>query len=180
MAGKITDIAPTLGGIIGGPPGALIGGAVSLLAKVFGLKADAKPEDVMKAIQSDPEAALKLMVLENQFKLDWKEKEIEELKTYLADIQSARQREVEVTKATGKKDVLQLLLALFGVMAPTGLIIYLIRFGLPIMPAETALMVGGFLGIIIGEYKTIFGYFFGSSAGSGKKSEAIEQMIKGR
>jgi hypothetical protein len=41
------------------------------------------------------------------------------------------------------------------------------------MTPEVALLVGGFVGIIIGEYKTIPAYFFGSSKGSADKTATM-------
>jgi Ca2+/H+ antiporter len=99
------------------------------------------------------------------------------LQEYLKDVQSARSREVEITKVTGKRDITLMILAYFGVTAPVAILVYLLAYGMPKMDKEISLMIGTLIGMIVGEYKTIFGYFFGSSAGSKDKSEAIKKMM---
>ena len=178
----IADKAPLIGTALGSLvlPGA--GSAVGTLAgnlikKYFGTVTD-DSEKLAEIVQQDPQAAAKLMLAEYEFKLEFKKLDLEEQKAFLADVQGARQREVEITKVTGKRDALQFCLAIFGVSAPVFLIIYLIKWGMPTMSAEMAFLVGGFIGIIIGEYKTIFGYFFGSSRGSAEKTNLLQDELK--
>ena len=47
----------------------------------------------------------------------------------IQDVQNARQREIEVTRATGKKDMMLMILAITGVTAPVALVLYLMIFG---------------------------------------------------
>lgn len=182
----IANIAPTIAGTIGtivggGPIGSLASSGMSILLNALGLKSDAKPEEVVNAITTDPEARLKLMVAENQFKLDMEKQNTEKLRAELADISNARAREVEIVRLTGKRDVLQFGLAVLGVLGPISLVAYMVIRGLPSgMTPEAAAMVGAFIGIIIGEYKTIYQYFFGSSKGSALKSEFMEKQINGK
>lgn len=60
IAGLVGKSAPLLGGILGGPVGAGIGG---LLASALGV--EATPDAVQKAIASDPAAAAKLAEVES-------------------------------------------------------------------------------------------------------------------
>jgi hypothetical protein len=168
----LTSLAPTVGSFFG-PVGAGVGTAVSALAKAFGLKSDAKPDEILEAIKADPQAALKLQMAKMDYELAKEKEETTRLQAELADVQNARQREIEIVKTTGKRDVLQFGLAVLGVLCPLTLVVLLLVKGLPQMnPAEAAL-VGGFVGIIIGEYKTIFQYFFGSSKGSEVKTTML-------
>jgi len=182
----IANIAPTIAGtigtIVGGAPiGSLASSGISILLNALGLKGDAKPEEIVNAITVDPEARLKLMIAENQFRLDMEKQNTEKLKAELADISNARAREVEIVRLTGKRDVLQFGLAVLGVLGPISLVAYMVMKGLPSgMTPEAAAMVGAFIGIIIGEYKTIYQYFFGSSKGSALKSEFMEKQINGK
>jgi len=175
VAGAAPSIAGAIAGMFAGPQaGNLASTGISALLGVLGLKPDAKPDDVLVAIQADPQAALKLKLAENDFKIRQRELDIEELKAELADIQSARTREIEITKTTGRRDSLQFSLAVAGWLAPVFLIFWLLVKGLPSgMSADAAALVGGFLGIIISEYKTIYQYFFGSSKGSEHKTELL-------
>ena len=179
----VTNYAPGLAGILALVPGvgtvpAAALAAVGALGRAVGLGSQAKPEDVLQAISADPEIRLKAMVAENDFKAEMGRQEIEKLKTELADTQNARSREVEITKATGQRDYQLMILAWLGVFLPFVLVIAMIKWGIPDMTPEEALMVGGFVGIIVGEYKTIFGYFFGSSRSSSDKTEIMGQMRK--
>ena len=60
--------APILGGIIGGPFGAIIGALLPQVASVFGLPLDAPPVAVAAAVAADPQAADKLSGLEEAHK----------------------------------------------------------------------------------------------------------------
>lgn len=174
IAGTISSFAPSIGALVGGPVGAGVGTGIKLLAKAFGLNEDATPDQINQIITTDPEAALKLKMAEMSYQLELNKQELEETKTYLEDIQNSRSREIEFVRTTGKRDYLQAVLAIFGWLAPVGLIVFLLVFGLPTeISADAAALIGGFIGIIISEYKTIYQYFFGSSKGSEQKTNYI-------
>lgn len=59
IAGVVADAAPLLGGLLGGPAGAAAGGIVAAALGV-----EAEPDAVARAIQADPEAALRLREIE--------------------------------------------------------------------------------------------------------------------
>ncbi len=56
LGAKIAAPHPNLGAIVGGLIGALAGSAVKIIAEAFGLRAEAKPEEIAAAIQADPKA----------------------------------------------------------------------------------------------------------------------------
>jgi hypothetical protein len=71
LAGALLQAgAPILGGIIGGPFGAMVGGLLPQIAGAFGLPADAAPAQVTAAVQADPNAGSKLAALEEQHKTE--------------------------------------------------------------------------------------------------------------
>jgi hypothetical protein len=178
LAVGLTNIAPTIGSFFG-PIGAGVGTAVSALAKAFGLKSDAKPDEILAAVRADPQALLKLELAKMEYELSIGKEETERLRIELADVKDARAREIEVTKITGKRDTLQFGLAVLGVIGPLSLVTYMIVKGLPGgMSTDAAAMIGAFIGIVIGEYKTIFQYFFGSSKGSQVKTEFLEKQAR--
>lgn len=94
----------------------------------------------------------------------------------LSDVANARSREIEITKSTGKKDLQLMILAYWGVFAPVAIIFYLMIFGMPKMEQAVAMLVGGLIGLVVGEYKTVYGYFMGSSSGSKAKDEQINTL----
>jgi hypothetical protein len=170
VAGSIVQFAPTLGGAVGGPVGSAVGLAVSALAKVFGLGPDATPDQINQAIQQDPEAALKLRMAEMDFELALNKQKLEEQEMFLKDIQSARQREIETTKATGKRDINQYVLAWVIVIGFFGLVSLLIFHELPKDQNGVVFMLFGALAAGFG---SVIGYYFGSSKGSAEKTELM-------
>jgi len=71
VGAKIVDFAPLLGTFLGGPVGSAAGGLVKVLANELDLKPDeSTPDKVMKAIQTDPNAALKLKEFELTHKVE--------------------------------------------------------------------------------------------------------------
>jgi len=165
--------APLLGSVIGGPAGGAIG---SLVASLFGADPD-DPSDIMTKMNLDPEAAVKLQELQlkhkerlEELKIEEAKVALEETKAYLADTQSARQREVAVVQATGKKDYNLYILAwtiVVGFFALTGI---LMRYGLP---ADTSGVVNLLFGGLVSGFATVLGYFFGSSKGSADKTALL-------
>lgn len=183
IAGKVSEWAPAIGAALApvtGGTSALIGGAVGALTKALGVSPDAKPEEVLAAITTDPEARLKAQIAENEFLLKQREQDVKELEIRLADLSNARQRQTEHEKITGKADKNLYALAWLGVLGYLALIIYLISFGLPKMTVELALMVGNLIGIVGAKYSGIFDYFFGSSKGSADKAAQLAGMMEKR
>ncbi len=171
---KLLSFAPSIGGALLGPGGAAGGMAVKALAGAFGLtQEETTPERINRLINSDPEFALKAKIADSDFLVKMRELDIKELETRLEDINSARSREVEISKITGKKDINLYLLAWLGVIGYLGLIIYIIHWGLPEMSPEIALMVGNLIGVVGAKYSGIYDYFFGSSKGSADKNQAL-------
>lgn len=105
------------------------------------------------------------------------EHEVELLKLHNEEMANARSRELELTKTLGKKDTTHTVLAYIGVTAPILILFYLLVFGFPPLDKEIALMIGTLIGYLFSEYKTIFGYFFGSSTGSKAKQNVIDTIM---
>ena len=86
----IAKYAPALGTALGGPAGGAVGTLASMVAGAFGLKPDAKPDQVMAAIEKDPQAAVKLKEIETNAKT-----EIHRLNVQLA-IQRSQQETAQI------------------------------------------------------------------------------------
>jgi hypothetical protein len=108
---KLAQIVSKSAPVLGAAMNALLPGSgliVSGLASLFGSSND--QQDLLSKINSDPEAALKL----KQYEMD----HIRDLtKMVYADIANARNREIEVTKATGSRDWTQTLIGIFIVLS---------------------------------------------------------------
>jgi hypothetical protein len=181
----VVDFAPGIATILAatgvGAPIAAAVGAVAALGRACGLGSAAKPEEVLTAISADPEIRLKAMIAENDFKAEMGRQEIEKLKTELADVQSARQREIEVTKATGKRDWNMICVGwmiILGYIGMMGFLAYHAAHGQPIKDDT------GILFLLVGNLVTFVGivvaYLYGTTRSSQAKTEIIarSQPIK--
>lgn len=152
-----------LGGALAGPAGVQVGGMV---AASLGLS-DATPEAVQAALAGDPEAAVKMRQFELEHEAKLQALALDELKAHLADTDSARAREVEVTKATGKRDWNQQSL---GWIITAGFIAVLV-FLLNVEPPEAnSELLWILIGALMRDFGQIVQYNFGSSYGSATKT----------
>ena len=175
---KIVDIAPVAGGFFGAP-GIAVGVAVKAIAKSFGLKEDAPPEDIMAALKGDPEAQLKLFTAQSLYNLEVMKLETETMRIELADVQNARSRQIEHEKMTGKSDTNLYVLAwvvVCGFFFLTGLLLYESYQGRQISDSSGALFM--LLGGLVAGFSCVLQYFFGSSKSSSDKSAIMGQMRK--
>ena len=176
----VTDYAPGLAGILALVPGvgtvpAVALGAVAALGRSLGLGSSAKPEDVLSAISTDPEIRLKAMVAENDFAVKMGQQDLDKLKAELADVQSARLRQVESEKATGKRDLNLYVLAWTIILGFFILMGFLLKWPVPEDQNGVVFMLFGALATGFGQ---VLQYFFGSSKGSSDKNEQIGQLRK--
>ncbi len=170
IGASIASLAPTIGGLIGGPIGTAAGSALLALTKALGLKSDASPDEINQAIQQDPQAALKLRMAEMDYQLALNKQKLDEQEMYLKDVQSARQREVETTKATGKRDINQYVLAWVVIAGFFGLVGLLIFHEVPQDQSGVVYML---FGALAAGFTGIMGYYFGSSKGSSEKTDLL-------
>lgn len=176
---KVVKLAPAIGGAFLGPGGAAAGMLLGTIAEAFGLKCDAKPDEVISAINADPEAQIKLRGLEVEqqnliAQLNYN-RELEQMKADLENVKSAREREQEITKATGKKETTLYILAWIVV---TGFFASFILVVVIDMPSDdvSQTAISMLLGALISSYRDIMNYFFGSSKGSAEKTQLIATM----
>ena len=90
---SLSKLAPGIGTIIGGPVGALVGGGISLAAKLITGKD--QESDVLATLQANPE--LLAQVVNHA-----KDLEADVLKARLADVQSARNQTISLAQAGSK------------------------------------------------------------------------------
>jgi len=171
IAGVVGKAAPILGGLFGGPAGAALGGIVS-----SALGVENTPDAISKAIASDPEAAFKLRALEEEHKVEFQRMayahadiliaaETASLQADVEDRKSARQREVDTKDtATPRTLAFAVTVGFFGVL------FFLLVNGKPETGGDALLVMLGALG---GAWGAIVSYYFGSSAGSDRKTELI-------
>lgn len=79
--------APLLGGALFGPAGSVI---ASIISGKFGVAPDSTPDQVLTAINGDPDAALKLREIETRHTENLQKMENDRLRIETADVQNAR------------------------------------------------------------------------------------------
>ncbi len=159
----LATVAPLIGTALGGPFGGLAG---SLLSKALGTS---DPKAMEAAITStDPDILLKLKQADNDFQTQMKALEISEEKLSFDDTANARSMEIATKDSTPKYMAYLITLGFFGVLG------YLLAYGKPQQGGDVMLVLVGSLGTA---WTGIVSYYYGSSAGSAAKTDAINKVI---
>jgi len=163
----VKTVAPSLATAVGGPLAGMATRAISdaLLGKPDGTE----DELINAAAKASPDQLLALKKAEQDFAVRMRELEIDLQRIDAADRSSAREREVKTGDWTPKALAGAVTLGFFGVLG------YMIAYGLPTQGGEALLVMLGTLGTAWGG---IVSYYFGSSAGSKEKSEAMNRMAR--
>lgn len=163
----VKTVAPSLATAVGGPLAGMATRAISdaLLGKPDGTE----DELIDAAAKASPDQLLALKKAEQDFAVRMRELEIDLQRIDAADRSSAREREVKTGDWTPKALAGAVTLGFFGVLG------YMIAYGLPTQGGEALLVMLGTLGTAWGG---IVSYYFGSSAGSKEKSEAMNRMAR--
>lgn len=169
---KILDIvrtvAPGIATALGGP---LAGVAVQALSNAVLGKPDASKDELIQAVQSaTPEQLFAIKRAEQEFTLKMQELEIDLERVSNADRDSARNREVST------KDWTPRILAGLVTAGYFGVLFYMLINGLPAHGGSEAMLV--MLGTLGTAWGGIVAYYFGSSAGSKEKTEAMNRMVR--
>ena len=167
--------APVIGTLLGGPAGGAVGG---LISKVLGV--DNTPEAIELALMNNPDALLKIKELETSKELAILQAELEHKRIdvgsvidnrkldnekdqmFLSDKQSARSRQTDSDKATGKVDAALYVIAGVIVVAFFVSILALIFITLDKQSGTYELLLMLF-GALTTKFGTVVDYFFGSS-----------------
>lgn len=164
----VASVAPVLAGVLGGPAGAVAAAGGSLLASFLG--EEPEPEAVARAL-ADPESLVRLKELETRERellLQWR---TEQLRAELANVQDARNREVELARA-GHKAAWATTLVATIVVAGFFAMLHRVLTGGEAAATPAALLLLGSLGTGFG---AVVNYYLGSSLGSQRKNELLAQ-----
>ncbi len=163
----VSKFAPIVGAALGGPLG---GAAGVLLASALGVK-DADPKSIEQAIKNGTltgEQILALKQAEDDFALQMKQLDINSVedmeKLAIQDRVSAREREISVKDWTPRILAYGVTLGFFGLLS------FLLRHDLPAGSKDVLNIMLGSLGTA---WISIVTYYFGSSAGSDKKTDLM-------
>ncbi len=162
----LATVAPTLGMALGGPLGGVAG---QVLARKLG-KEKATPEELEAAVMTAaPEDLAKIKEADLEFQKMLQENEIKLVDLDNVDRADARAREVVLKDWTPSVLAGCISVGFFGV------ILWMLKFGLPTNGDQPLLVLLGALGTAFG---SIVAYFFGSSASSKAKDVTISTALR--
>lgn len=163
----VRTVAPSIATAVGGPLGGM---AVRAISEAMLGKPDATEDELVEAVKNaTPEQLLALKQAEQEFVIRMRELDVDLERISNEDRGSARDREVKTSDYTPKLLAAAVTLGFFSVM------FWMIANGLPANGGEAMLVMLGTLGTAWG---AIISYYFGSSAGSREKTQAMNGMMK--
>jgi hypothetical protein len=163
----VGSVAPTIATALGGP---LAGVAIKTLATQLLGKPEATPEEVEAAVVgADPQTLLRLKEIEAEFKKALLDAGIKMEQLASEDRASARDREIAVRDRTPAYLAYAITVGFFGTLG------FMLVNGKPETGGDALLVMLGSLGTA---WAGVVAYYFGSSAGSRKKDEALSQMAR--
>jgi hypothetical protein len=134
-------------------------------------KPDGTEQELENAVASaTPEQLLALKKAEQEFAVKMRELDIDLERISNEDRDSARNREVSLRDWTPRVLAGLITVGYFGVL------FWMLRFGLPNTGSSEALLV--MLGALGTAWGGVVAYYFGSSAGSKEKTEAMNRMVR--
>lgn len=171
--GKFGDlvgaVAPTIATALGGP---LAGMAVKAISSALLGHGDGSEDDINAALaNATPDQITALKKIDADFKVQMKSLDIDLESLAVQDRNSARQMEMST------HDWIPRALAVCVTVGFFGILLYMIKFGLPQTGSEALLMMLGALGTA---WTSVMSFYFGSSAGSQKKDATIHAALNGK
>jgi hypothetical protein len=161
------QVAPTIATALGGP---LAGLAVKTLSTVLLGKEDASEAEITKAMQTaSPVQLAQIKQIDADFKTKMAELEIDLERIAAGDRDSARKREVSLGDHTPKILAGAITIGFFGIL------FWMFLYGVPKNGNEALLLM---LGALQTAFTGVIAYYFGSSAGSKAKTDALAKGDK--
>jgi hypothetical protein len=162
----VRTVAPSIATAVGGPLAGMATRAISeaLLGKPDGTEA----ELVEAAAKATPEQLLALKKAEQDFAVQMRELDVDLERIANEDRNSARDREIKTKDLTPRLLAGSITLGYFGVL------FFMLLNGLPTTGGSEAMLV--MLGTLGTAWGGVVAYYFGSSAGSKEKTDAMNRM----
>lgn len=158
----IGQLAPTIASALGGP---VAGMAVKALAGALGLSQDASSDDVQTALMNaTPEQLAAVKKIDADFKVQMKELDIDLERIAAGDRESARNMQMQTNDWIPRAMAVMVTFGFFGILT------WLLTKGVPPTGSETLIYMLGALGTA---WTGIVQFYFGSSAGSKAKTDAL-------
>jgi hypothetical protein len=172
--GVVAKLAPTIASVVGGP---LAGGAVTALESVFGItpqpdaSVDSRQDAVAAAISgATPEQLAAMRKADQDYAVRMAEAGFKDTETLASlavqDRASARSMQISTKSLTAPFLAIFVTLGFFGVLA------LMMFYTLPQATHDALMLMLGSLGTA---WTGVIAYYFGSSAGSDRKTELLAQ-----
>jgi hypothetical protein len=162
IGGLLGQIAPTIATAIGGP---VAGMAVKALAGALGLSQDSSADDIQTAMMNaTPEQLAAIKKVDADFKVQMKELDIDLERIAAGDRDSARNMQMRTSDWIPRAMAIMVTFGFFGILT------WLLTKGVPPTGSETLIYMLGALGTA---WTGIVQFYFGSSAGSKAKTDAL-------
>lgn len=165
----VTAVAPKLGMALGGPLGGIAARAIS--QKLLGREEHDEKELAEAVLNAKPEDLKELKMAEMELEATLTEAGVDMARVAAEDRASARRREVETGDETPRRLAWVVLISFF--VAALGVVMLAIS-GVTIS-AEMVALIGTVLGYASAKAEQVVAYYFGSSAGSKRKTELMRQ-----
>jgi hypothetical protein len=162
----VRTVAPTIASAVGGP---LAGMATRAISEALLGKPDGTETELAEAAaKATPEQLLALKKAEQDFAVRMRELDVDLERIANEDRNSARDREVKTKDLTPRLLAGSITLGYFGVL------FFMLLNGLPTTGGSEAMLV--MLGTLGTAWGGVVAYYFGSSAGSKEKTDAMNRM----
>jgi len=163
----LTQVAPSIATALGGP---LAGIAVRTLSNAFFGHEDASEQQVSEALATaTPDQLAAIKKIDADFKVQMKTLDIDLERIAAGDRDSARQMQMSTRDWTPK------VLAFFITFGFFGALVWILIFGIPKTGTEVLLMM---LGSLSTSWTGVVQFYYGSSAGSKAKTDAMARGDK--
>lgn len=161
----VGTVAPTLAMALGGP---LAGVAVRELSQQLLGKPDAAPDEIEAALAvASPDTLAKIREADRAFESRMKELDIDLERVHAADRDSARRMQIAT------KDPTPMMLAVFVTLGFFGVLGWMLVYGMAEQGKDALLVMLGSLGTA---WVNVIAFYFGSSAGSKAKTDAMANL----
>jgi len=175
----VRAVAPTVATALGTPAAGM---AVKILSDSLLGKPDGTEAEIAAAVQTaTPDQLLKLKQANQQFAVQMKELDLKLSQAFIDDTKDARSVHGGDPKVF-KLGVTVLVTFAIGVGAVMWLMYKILVEGLKTDPSTVAVvftMIGTVVGYLAANAQQVIGYYFGSSAGSKEKSDAMAKAVEG-
>lgn len=167
-------VAPTIASLV--PGGPLAVSAITAVSQILLGKPDGSAAEITQAASAaSPEVLERIRAKDQEFQLDMqrlqlqsKQADLEEIKSYMSDVQNARQRQIAVN------DRVLPILAVMITLGFFGLLSILIFFPAPDGSRDLLNIMVGVLGTA---WIAVVNFYFGSSKTSASHVEALTKLV---